>query len=202
MRPIAHVRRQSSRATWSRRAVDALVVGNPVPIGIPALFLADQLSRGRSGEQILSGKRGLIAEYAGAEGYAYRWGHVIEVRLGRFVLWRVVPVALWERLSDVRVASPLLIEELLTMVQPAIPPALTPHLPSGVVARGCQGASRRGPHALFTLLLTEQCLVTAVRQWLAVPFVTDLLPTMLDSVEERMVHLLRAGTCWAATQQR
>ena len=95
MRPIAHSRRQSSRAASSRRAIDAVVVGNPVPIGIPALFLADQLSRGRSGEQILSGKRGLIAEYAGAEGYAYRWLHPIEVRLGSFVLWRVVPVALW-----------------------------------------------------------------------------------------------------------
>jgi hypothetical protein len=77
MRPIAHSRRQSSRAASSRHAVDAGVVGNPVPLGIPALFLADQLSRGRTGEQILSGKRGLIAEYAGAEGYAYRWGHVI-----------------------------------------------------------------------------------------------------------------------------
>ena len=42
MRPIAHARRLSSRATSSRHAVDALVVANPVPIGIPALFLADQ----------------------------------------------------------------------------------------------------------------------------------------------------------------
>ena len=77
MRPIAHARRQSSRAASSRQAVDAVVVGDPVPLGIPALFLADQLSRGRTGEQILSGKRGLIAEYAGAEGYAYRWGHLL-----------------------------------------------------------------------------------------------------------------------------
>src|SRR5690349_20050080 len=120
MRSIAHAHRLSSRAASSRYTVDALVVGNPVPIGIPALFLADQLSRGRSGEQILSGKRGLIAEYAGAEGYAYAWGHLIEVRLGRSVLWRIVPVALWERLSDVRAESPLLIEELLTLVQPGI----------------------------------------------------------------------------------
>ena len=145
MRPIAHARRQSSRAALSRHAVDAVVVGNPVPLGIPALFLADQLSRGRTGERILSGKRGLIAEYAGAEGYAYAWGHLIEQRLGRSVLWRVVPVALWERLSDVRAESPLLIEELLTLMQPRIPPALEPHLPSGVVARGCQGASRHSP---------------------------------------------------------
>jgi len=193
MRPIACARRLSSRAASSRRAVDALVVGNPVPLGIPALFLADQLSRGRTGEQILSGNRGLIAEYAGAEGYAYRWGHLIEVRLGRFVLWRVVPVALWERLSDVRVGSPMLIEELLTLMQPRIPPALGPHLPSGVVARGCQGASRRSPHALFALLLADPASTAAVRQWLAAPFLTDLLPPLLMSVECRVEKILRNG---------
>ena len=192
MRPIAHSRRQSSRAASSRHAVDAVVVGNPVPLGIPALFLADQLSRGRTGEQILSGKRGLIAEYAGAEGYGYRWGHLIEVRLGRFVLWRVVPVALWERLSDVRAGSPLLIEELLTLMQPGIPPALEPHLPSGVVLRGFQGASRRSPHALFTLLSTEPRVITAVRDWLASPFLIDLLPSLLNDVERGVANLVRS----------
>ena len=192
MRPIAHSRRQSSRAASSRHAVDAVVVGNPVPLGIPALFLADQLSRGRTGERILSGKRGLIAEYAGAEGYAYAWGHLIEQRLGRSVLWRVVPVALWERLSDVRAESPLLIEELLTLMQPRIPPALEPHLPSGVVARGCQGASRHSPHALFTLLLTEPRAATAVRDWLARPFLIDLLPSMLNDVERGVANLVRS----------
>jgi hypothetical protein len=164
-----------------------------VPIGIPALFLADQLSRGRSGEQILSGKRGLIAEYAGAEGYAYQWGHLIEVRLGRFFLWRIVPVALWERLSDVRAGSPLLIEELLTLVQPGIRPALEPHLPAGIAAHGCQGASRRSPHALFTLLLTEPRVVTTVRQWLASSFLIDVLPPLLNNVEHGVADLVRSG---------
>jgi len=192
MRPIAPSHRQSSRAASSRHAVDAVVVGNPVPLGIPALFLADQLSRGRTGEQILSGKRGLIAEYAGAEGYSYRWGHLIEVRLGRFVLWRVVPVALWERLSDVRAGSPLLIEELLTLVQPGISPALEPHLPSGLVLRGCQGASRRSPHALFTLLLTEPRAASAVRDWLASSFLIDLLPSLLNDVERGVANLVRS----------
>jgi len=190
MRPIAHARRLSSRAASSRHALDAVVVANPVPVGIPAYFLADQLLRSRTAEEILSGKRGLIAEYAGSEGYAYRWGHLIEVRLGRFVLWRVVPVALWERLSPLRAGSPLLIEELLTLVQPGIRPALEPHLPSVVVARGCQGASRRSPHALFTLLLTEPRAATAVRDWLAAPFLTDLLPPLLHSIERRVADLL------------
>jgi hypothetical protein len=192
MRSIAHARRLSSRAASSRYAADALVVGNPVPIGIPALFLADQLSRGRSGEQILSGKRGLIAEYAGAEGYAYRWGHLVEVRLGRFVLWRIVPVALWERLSGVRAGSPLLIEELLTLMQPGIRPALEPGLPAGIVARGCQGASRRSPHALFALLLVEPSAATAIRQWLANAFLTDLLPPLLNNVERGVADLVRS----------
>ena len=191
MRPIVHARRLSSRVASSHHALAAVVVGKPVPIGIPTLFLADQLSRGRSAEQILSGKRGLIAEYAGAEGYAYHWGHLIEVRLGRFVLWRIVPVALWERLSGIRAGSPLLIEELLTLVQPGIRPALEPHLPAGIVARGCQGASRQSPHALFALLLADPRAAGAVRQWLATPFLTDLLPILLDSVQRRVADLLR-----------
>ena len=191
MRPITHARRLSSRAASSRHAVDAVVVGNPVPIGIPALFLADQLAHGRTAVQILSGKRGLIAEYAGAEGYAYPWGQLIEVRLGRFVLWRIVPVALWERLSDVRVRSPLLIEELLTLAQPSILPSLEPYLPCGVVARGCQGASRRSPHALFALLLADPRAATAVRRWLAMSLLPELLPTLLTRVEGRLADLLR-----------
>jgi hypothetical protein len=69
----------------------------------------------------LRAKNVLLVEYASVEGYAYRWGHLIEVRLGRFVLWRVVPVALWERLSDVRAGSPLLIEELLTRSRASLP---------------------------------------------------------------------------------
>ena len=192
MRPIAHARRLSSRAASSHTVDDTVVVGNPVPIGIPAFFLADQLSRGRSAEQILSGKRGLIAEYAGAEGYAYRWGHLIEDRLGRFVLWRVVPVALWERFSNIRAGSPLLIEELLTLMQPGVSPALEPHLPSGLVLRGCQGASRRSPHALFTLLLTEPRAASAVRDWLASSFLIDLLPSLLNDVERGVANLVRS----------
>src|SRR5262245_3159392 len=102
MKPIAHTRRLSSHATPSRHTVDDVVAGNLVPIGIPPFFLVDQLSRGRSVEQILNGKRGLIAEYTGAEGYAYSWGHLIEHRFGPFVLWRVVPVTFWPRLSELR----------------------------------------------------------------------------------------------------
>ena len=115
MTPSPHPPHMSYGDGSSPHAVDAVVAGNVVPIGIPALFIADQLSRGRPAERVLRGKRGLIAEYAGAEGYAYRWGHVIEVRLGRYVLWRIVPVAMWDQLTERRARSQLLIDELLTL---------------------------------------------------------------------------------------
>src|ERR1700694_4279643 len=67
-----------------------------------------------------------------------------------------------------RIAATL-IAELLTLVHSGIRPALEPHLPSGLVARVLQGASRHSPHALVTQLLTEQRIITAVRQWLAAP---------------------------------
>jgi hypothetical protein len=175
----------------SRHALAAVVVGKPVPIGIPAFFLADQFSRGRSAEQILDGTRGLIAEYAGAEGYSSRWGHLIELRLGNLVLWRVVPVAMWDDLAERRAGSRLPIEELVTLVQPDIRPLLASQLPRGLLLTGCQGASRLSLHALFALLLVEPRAATAVRHWLAAPFLTDLLPSLLRSIEGRVADFLR-----------
>lgn len=190
MRPLVPACRLTSRASSSHTIADAVVVGSPVPIGIPAVFLADQLSRGRTAEQILSGKRGLIAEYAGADGYAYRWGHLIEARLGRFVLWRVVPVAMWEQLAERLAGSPLLIEELLTRVQASISPALESQLPPGVRLTGCQGTSRRSPHALFALLLVEPRAASVVRHWLGTTFLRDLLPPLLTGVERKVSKVL------------
>lgn len=178
----------------SQDAIHAIVAGSPMPMGIPALFIADQLSRGRSADQVLRGKRGLLAEYAGAEGYACPWGQLIETRLGRYILWRVVPVAMWDHLVERREGSPLLIEELLTRVQPGIRPALRRHLPRDVLLTGCQGASRRSPHALFALLLADPAATTTVRQWLATPFLTELLPPLLSRVEHRLEEILRGGS--------
>jgi hypothetical protein len=194
MKPTPHPRRASSPAAPSRCPVDALIYAKPMPIGIPAYFLADQLLRGRSAEQIFGAKTCLLAEYAGAEGYAYGWGHLIEQRLGCFVLWRVVPVALWERLSPLRAGSPLLIEDVVTLVQPEVYPALAPHLPAGVLLTSCQGQSRRSPHGLFALLLSNPGAETVVRHWLATRLLTDLVPTLLNRVERRVEDYLRVRT--------
>lgn len=100
MRPIPP--RTPSGDQSSQDAIDAIVAGSPTPMGIPALLIADQLSRGRSADQVLCGSRGLLAEYAGAQGYAYHWGQLIEIRLGRYILWRVIPVAMWDHLVERR----------------------------------------------------------------------------------------------------
>lgn len=186
-------RRTRSCDQSSRDVVGAIVASNRIPIGIPASFIVDQLSRGRSAEQVLRGNRGLIAEYAGAEGYVCPWGQLIEIRLGRYILWRVIPVAMWDHLAERRAKSQLLVEELLTRVQPGIRPALRRHLPRDVLLTGCRGASRRSPHTLFALLLADPAAVSSIRHWLATPFLADLLPPVLMSVECRVQEVLRTG---------
>jgi hypothetical protein len=191
MTPSTHAAHTRYGDASSRHAVDAVVAGNVVPIGIPALFIADQLSRGRPPEHVLSGKRGLIGEYAGAEGYAYRWGQIIELRLGRYVLWRIVPVAMWDQLTERRTRPQLLIEDWVTLVQPGIRTALQSRLPPTVLLAGCQGATRRCPHALFALLLADPHAAAATRHWLTTRFLTELLPPLLHGVERRVADLLR-----------
>jgi len=76
-------------------------------------------------------------------------------------------------------------------MQPGIGLTVEQHLPSGVVWVGCQGASRRSPHALFALSLVLPPKATAVRHWLAAPFLTNLLPPLLDSVERCVADVVR-----------
>ena len=47
--------------------------------------------------------------------------------------------------------------------------------------------------SLFALLLSDPASTAAVRQWLATPFLTDLLPPLLMRVECRVGQILRKG---------
>jgi hypothetical protein len=47
---------------------------------------------------------------------------------------------------------------------------------------------------LFALLLADPAAATAVRQWLATPFLTELLPPLLSSIERRVEEVLRGGS--------
>jgi len=191
MRPLPPATPAHSVDHHHHHASGALVDGKPLPIGIPPLFIADALSRGRSADEVLHGARGLIAEYTGAAGYAYGWGHIIEIRHGRYVLWRFVPVGMWEALAPYRVGSPLLIEELISLAEPAVRRSLR-RLPHDVLLVGRQGARRRSRHALFSLLLADPDIETAVRQWLATDFLLGRLPHWLRTVEQHVGEILRA----------
>ena len=74
-------------------------------------------------------------------------------------------------------------------MKPDVHPALASHLPAGGLLTGRQGLS--SPRALFVLLLADPRAATAVRHWLGTPFLTDLLPSLLNSVERRVADLLR-----------
>lgn len=165
---------------------EPLLFGNKHPLGIPALFLADPLARGLAPDQVLSQKTSLLTEYAGAEGYAYSWGQLVEQSFGGFVIWRIVPVEIWERLEKARKDSRLFIWEAMTELQPMVRPKLEAKLPAGLLMTGCQGAGRRNQHALFSLLLIEKSAMDAVRQWLSGTFLHELLPELLVSIERHL----------------
>lgn len=168
------------------RPAEPLLFSNKHPLGIPALFLADSLARGLVPEQVLGRQTGLLTEYAGAEGYAYSWGQLVEQSFGAFVVWRIVPVEIWEHLEKARQGSRLFIWEVLTELQPMVRPKLEAKLPAGLRITGCQGAGRRNQHALFSLLLVEISAIDSVRQWLGGMFLHELLPELLASIERHL----------------
>src|SRR5216683_7899030 len=66
-----------------------------IQLGLPPYLVLDQLHRGISPAMILAPEDSLLAEYQHADGYAFRWGNVIEARTGTWLAWHVAPVALW-----------------------------------------------------------------------------------------------------------
>ena len=136
--------------------------------------------------------RGLLAEYAGAEGYIYPWGHLIEQTaeplrsLAGGARGHVGPAvgatrgiaSAHRRAADARATR--------RSSRAAAPSS------AGYPVTGCRGASRRSPHALLGLLLADPGTAGAVRQWLATPFLTRRLAAVcLDSVERRVEEVLR-----------
>jgi hypothetical protein len=50
----------------------------------------------------------------------------------------------------------------------------------------------RSLRALFTLLLIEPRAATAIRDWLASPFLIDLLPSLLNDIERGIAVSVRS----------
>lgn len=155
-----------------------------VRIDIPAVFLADAPQEAGSGR--IDGRAAwpaLLAEYHEAEGHSFAWGHIIESRVPPFRNWRIVPVALWERLAREHQGLPLDIAQRLISLAPLVRGTLTPHLPLSLRLTGLQAEGRRHRHALFTLLLTDPTDHRRVRHWLQRRLVPELLPDLLARCE-------------------
>lgn len=100
-----------------------------------------------------------------------------------FRSWRIVPVALWERLARQQQGLPLHIAQRLISLAPLVRVTLASHLPRGVRLTGLQAEGRRHSYALFTLLLPEPPDHRRVRHWLQQHLVPKLLPELLARCE-------------------
>jgi hypothetical protein len=160
------------------------------PLGIPTFFLTDQLTRGVPAARVLSSARSLVSEYAGAEGYAAEWGQIIEQTFGRFVAWRFVPVAWWERFHSVRQQSTLLIPDLIDIVYPGVVVSIADRLAEGVVISGRHPNGRSHPHSLLTLVLLASPREQSARRWIGAEFLPRLLPGALTCAERRLREVL------------
>lgn len=155
-----------------------------VRIDIPKVFLADALQEAGPGAIVRRAAwRALRAEYHEAEGHSFAWGHVIESQVRPFCTWRIVPVALWERLVRGHRGQPLDIPRRLVSLAPLVRRNLAPHPPPSVRLAGLQAEGRRHRYALFTLLLTDPADHRRVRHWLRRHLLPELLPELLARCE-------------------
>jgi hypothetical protein len=168
----------------NRRPSSSLPGRGKARIDIPRVFLVDALQEAASGRiDRRAAWRALLAEYHEAEGHSFDWGHMVESRVPPFHTWRVVPVALWERLARDRRGQRLYIPRRLMRLAPLVRMTLAPHLPRSVQLTGLQAEGRRHRYALFTLLLADPADHRRVRHWLRGRLVEELLPELLARCE-------------------
>ena len=155
-----------------------------VRIDVPAVFLTDALQEIDSGHlDRRTAWRALRAEYHEAEGHLFTWGHIVGSQVTPFRTWRIVPVALWERLARGCHGQRLDIPGRLVSLAPLVRMALAPHLPRSLRLTGLQAEGRRHRYALFTLLLADPADHRRARHWLCRHLVPELLPALLARCE-------------------
>jgi hypothetical protein len=161
-----------------------------VPIGIPAQFLTDVMAHWKPTDSGWARLCSLTMEYWTAEGYPYDWGHIVEETIGEFVVWRIVPVAIWEPVATTcsRWLPP--IAELLPCLHGEVRNALAAKVPRGVSLTGLFGQGRLCPHTLLTFLVSKPHHIDGARRWLAEDFVGDLLPKLLPRLEVQVGKIL------------
>src|SRR5437667_3917596 len=112
-----------------------------IPLGLPACLVLDELHRGTSPSSILAPEESLLAEYQKAQGYAYTWGNIIEVRSSASLVWHFVPVELWDQTHGLRRARKHAAAELIPELQPVVVATLRDRLPAELMLVGCHPQS-------------------------------------------------------------
>jgi hypothetical protein len=131
----------------------------------------------------------LVREYDGATGYVFPWGQLLEQSLGRYTVWRVIPVALWTDYFSSAV-DPLADIPAMTAALHVLARRHVPREPlQGVYRTGCHGGGQRSPHALLSLLCTRPENMEAVRRWLATHFLGQMLPPLLLACQSALANL-------------
>jgi hypothetical protein len=160
------------------------------PLGIPPIYILDQLQRGRTPSQILHAAPSVLQEYRGACGYAFAWGQLIEEQVLGQTCWRVMPVELWEGLERVRVGSALHIADLTSLLHTVVRATFHSHLPRELLLTGCQAGSRISPHSLFTLMSVTEAGTDTARAWIRRRLLPELIHDVLARCESHLVTLL------------
>jgi hypothetical protein len=164
-----------------------------IPLGLPPYLVLDQLHRGISPASILAPEDSLLAEYENADGYAYRWGNVIEARTPAWLAWHVAPVALWHDTDALRRSPAQTAAALIPLLQHQVIGTLSKELPAGLMLAGCHPQSRRYPHVLFSLVLIDPRREREIRRWLADSFLETVLPNVLGRSRAEITELCRAN---------
>lgn len=173
-------------------ASNTFLLADRIPLGIPPVLIADKIARDLSVSEQLSASLGLVREYAGAKGYVYDWGQVVERRISNYVLWLFVPVELWLDMEPQRLRCGFSIPDLIDFVQDGVRDSLEPILPAGVVVTGVQRSGRRHPHALFGLL-TDRDGKRQARRWIARRMIPESLPKILSRAGAILNSIPKAG---------
>jgi hypothetical protein len=171
------------------RSSRAGALGDLLPIGIPAAFVADVLDRHASPALALSRLSSLLAEYREATGYTFDWGHVIVNDALPFTVWRIVPIRLRERLRARRPGAKLGIVDLLPLGAAIVRAVVRPLLPPGLELGGLHREGRRNEHALFALVLVDPAGRRRASRWIERRFVPELMPALLARMELSLEEL-------------
>jgi hypothetical protein len=151
-----------------------------VPIGVPTVFLWP-LAHARTGEHLPAALARLVAEYDGAHGHVFDWGHIVVTQRPPLTTWRIVPVALWEQLARERPVDALNVPTLVARLAPLVRERLAPGLPTGLHVAGVhRGAGRRWPHSLLTLLQDDPRTLPQAWLWIERELLRQRLPALLQ----------------------